>query len=132
MHWMFLGRALYSMAILALAVYQVFSPELYSEKTIFKYCMELGTVMSCYFYFCHISERWQGCNDIARRAMEESFWYKCSASVQKDISMIHVRTYNTADFVSAMSVFVACYEYFVSSVKLSWSFLNFIKLQESL
>ncbi|KAI5713165.1 hypothetical protein M8J76_006775 [Diaphorina citri] len=130
LHMSLVGRALFSMALLALAVYQVFSRDIYSEKTVFKYCLELTCVVSCYFYFCHISERWQGCNDHVRRAMEDSCWYQCSSRVQKNVIMMHVRTYRSVDYVEACGIFRASYEYYVSSLKLSYSFLNFVKLQE--
>ncbi|KAL1464223.1 hypothetical protein WDU94_003890 [Cyamophila willieti] len=118
------------MMLLALAMYQVFSPDIYSEKTFPKHCMEFATVMSCYFYFCHMSERWQGCNDYVRRAMEDSCWYQYSSYVQRNVIMIYVRVFNTQDYPMALGLFKACYDYYVGSVKLAYTFFNFITLKK--
>lgn len=123
-------RGLSALFMLSLAIYQAFSPNIYSEKTIFKYLVEFFAVMGAYFYFCHMSERWQRCNDRVRRAVGKSYWYMCSPRVQRNLIMMLVRSGNTREYIGAYGagVFQASYRYYISSLKLSYSFLNFVNL----
>ncbi|KAL1465386.1 hypothetical protein WDU94_004964 [Cyamophila willieti] len=116
-----------------LTLYQltVTDPTSVGKVRLYKLLLELIGVLYGYYYLCHCSE---ALDDAQRRvtiAVASSHWFKCSSATRRKVCMLLMRTQKPNHLKFHQGIIVLSRAYFWSVAKLSYSFVNFMKISTS-
>ncbi|KAL1457028.1 hypothetical protein WDU94_001705 [Cyamophila willieti] len=126
---MFLTISVCSMC-LSLCLYQLtLSSGTLSKITLYKYAFEFIGVTGDYFYLCYCSDTLDDCHAMLRRAITDSDWYRCSNKTKQDLCIFLRRLQRPNHLRFNQGFIVLSKEFFVKVVKVSYSFVNFLRLK---
>uniref|UniRef100_A0A8D8X2N8 Uncharacterized protein n=1 Tax=Cacopsylla melanoneura TaxID=428564 RepID=A0A8D8X2N8_9HEMI len=119
--------------LIALCLYQLTanSTKSISKARLYKIVLEFMGIFFEYYICVHFSERLDDFQSRVNRAISKSHWYKCSKSTRRDILMLLRRTQGPNHLNFYDGAIVLSRAYFLSVVKLSYTFVNFMRLNIS-
>uniref|UniRef100_A0A8D8Z4W0 Uncharacterized protein n=1 Tax=Cacopsylla melanoneura TaxID=428564 RepID=A0A8D8Z4W0_9HEMI len=117
---------------LSLCLYQLtLSSASLSFMTLNKFIAEFLTVSGVCLYICHCSDSLDDCHAKLRRAITQSDWYRCSTRTKQDLCFLLRRLQRPNHLKFNRGFLILSREFFVKVVKLSYSFVNFMKLKSN-
>uniref|UniRef100_A0A8D8YLS6 Uncharacterized protein n=1 Tax=Cacopsylla melanoneura TaxID=428564 RepID=A0A8D8YLS6_9HEMI len=116
--------------LFALCTYQLTSSDFksMSKARLYKFLLEFTGVFVQFYYLCHSSEKLDDWQSRVNRAITESHWYKCSKGTRRDICMLLRRTQGPNHLSFYDGAIVLSRAYFLSVVKCSYNFVNFMRM----
>ncbi|KAL1454362.1 hypothetical protein WDU94_010631 [Cyamophila willieti] len=128
-----LAKVILSNLLFMLCLYQLTASSIkyISKARFYKLVLEFIGVLIEYFLLCHFSEKLDDSQICVNRAIVKSHWYKCSKNTRRDICMLLRRTQGSNHLSFYKGVIVLSRGYFLSVVRLSYSFVNFMRLNLS-
>ncbi|KAL1450986.1 hypothetical protein WDU94_003288 [Cyamophila willieti] len=125
-----LSKVILSNLLFMLCLYQLTASSIkyISKARLYKLVLEFIGVLSEYFLLCYFSEKLDDSQICVNRAIVKSHWYKCSKNTRRDICMLLRRTQGSNHLSFYKGVIVLSRGYFLSVVRLSYSFVNFMRL----
>ncbi|KAL1464816.1 hypothetical protein WDU94_004429 [Cyamophila willieti] len=121
-----------SMASLALCLclYQLtLSSNTLSYIILGKYVIELIAVGGDYYYHCYCSDILDDCHVMLCRAIINSSWYQCSNKNKQDLVFFLRRLQRPNHLKFTRGFIVHSKTFFVKIVKISYNFVNFLRLK---
>ncbi|KAL1462901.1 hypothetical protein WDU94_014704 [Cyamophila willieti] len=128
-----LCKVILSNLLFALCLYQLTasSSQSMSKVRFYKLVLEFISVFVTYYYLCHSSERLDDWQSRVNRAITKSHWYTCSKNTRRDVCMFLRRTQGPNHLNFYGKALVLGRAYFMSVVKVSYSFVNYMRLNTS-
>ncbi|KAL1453612.1 hypothetical protein WDU94_009939 [Cyamophila willieti] len=129
-----LCKIVLSNLMFALCLYQLTASSIksISKARLYKLVLEFMSVLFEYFLLCHFSETLDDSSARINRAITKSHWYKCSKDTRRDLCMLLRRTHGPNHLNFYKGVIVLSRAYFLSVVRLSYSFVNYMRLNISI
>uniref|UniRef100_A0A8D8T7E3 Uncharacterized protein n=1 Tax=Cacopsylla melanoneura TaxID=428564 RepID=A0A8D8T7E3_9HEMI len=128
-----LFKVMLNNVLFALCLYQLTASSFksISKARLYKLVLEFMAVFVQYYYLCHSSETLDDLQIRVNRAITRSLWFKCSNNTRRDICMLLRRTQGPNHLNFYDGAIVLSRAYFLSVVKLSYTFVNFMRLNIS-
>lgn len=125
-----LGILIANNILFSLCLYQmVVNPTKLSQYRLFKFIAEFIAVTIEHFLILNTSEQVDDCNVLMRQAITNSGWHKCTNRTRRDICMLLRRVQIPNYLKCTGGAIVASRIFFLKLVKLSYSFVNFMRLK---
>lgn len=118
--------------MLAICMYQLLAnPQSLSVTRLVKFILDIAAVLTEFYYLCYCSERLDECNARLRRAVVNCDWHRCSNDTRLALCMFlrKVQEKNHLHFFHGLVFFSN--ELFLKVIKVSYSFVNFMRLNSS-